>query len=97
MPLRTNPKCKRKLQQHDLGKAPNANYSGLNTLKLSVYDAVASFNYGGMATIDLLSFLNLEPGYFHFTMKMCKQQNFTGKDVPHGEYEEAVIKVINLW
>ena len=33
-------------------RAPKANYCGLNTSKLSVYNAVASFNYGGMATID---------------------------------------------
>ena len=60
-------------------RAPKANYCGLNTLKLSVYDAVASFNYGGKATLDILSFLNLEPGYF--TMKMCEQLNFTRKYV----------------
>ena len=43
-------------------RAPNANYCGLNILKLSVYDAVASFNYGGKAIIDLYSLLNIEPG-----------------------------------
>ena len=49
-------------------------------LTLGVYDAVASFNYGGKPTVDLFSFLNLGPGYF--TMKMCEQQNFTRKYVP---------------
>ena len=44
-------------------RAPKANYCGLNILKLSVYDAVASFNYGGTAIIDLYSLLNMEPGY----------------------------------
>ena len=43
-------------------RAPNANYCGLNILKPSVYDAVASFNYGGKAIIDLYSLLNMEPG-----------------------------------
>ena len=33
----------------------NANYCGLNTLKLSVYDAVVSFKHDGKATLDLTS------------------------------------------
>ena len=56
-------------------RAPKANYCGLKTLKLSVYDAVASFNYGGMATIDLCEQQN-------FTRKYVSVQK-------HGELEEA--------
>lgn len=60
-------------------RAPKANYCALSTLKLCVYDAVASYNYGGLATIDIFSYLRMEPGYF--TTKMCEQMNITRKYV----------------
>ena len=49
-------------------RAPKANYCGLNILKLCVYDAIASFNYGGIATLDLFILLNMKASYFTTNM-----------------------------
>ena len=52
-------------------RGPKANYCGLNILKLCVYDAIASFNYGGKATLGLYILLHMKAGYF--TNNICKQ------------------------
>ena len=60
-------------------RAPKANYCRLTILKLGVYDAVASFNYGGKATLHLFVLLNIKAGYF--TTRMCKELNYNHKYV----------------
>ena len=45
-------------------RAPKTVYCVLDTLELAVYDAVANFNYGRKATIDILKHLNIIPGVY---------------------------------
>ena len=40
-------------------RPPKTVYCGLDSLELAVYDAVAIYNYGRKATIDILKHLNL--------------------------------------
>ena len=41
-------------------------YCGLDTLELAVFDAVANYNYGRMATLDIFEGLNIIPGVYFF-------------------------------
>ena len=48
-------------------------YCGREVLEIAVYDAVANYNYGRRATLDIFELLNMKPG--HFTTKMCSALN----------------------
>ena len=46
-------------------------YCGLDTLELAVFDAVANYNYGRKATLDLFDGLNIIPGVYATTSAIC--------------------------
>ena len=50
-------------------RAPKYRYCGLEKLEFSVYDAVANFNDGRQATLDIFKMLNVDPG--HNTIFAC--------------------------
>ena len=56
-------------------KVPKANQVGLNTLCFGVYDAISHFNIGEKATLDTLSLVGVNPGYY--TSKLCGSINKT--------------------
>ena len=43
---------------------PKSTHVGLNILSLGVFDAIAHFNYGSKATLDVLKQLNIEPCFY---------------------------------
>ena len=45
-------------------RIPKANHVALNTLALGVYDAIAHFNIGAKASLDIFHEMNLEAGVF---------------------------------
>ena len=54
-------------------RVPKATHVGINNLSLGVYDAIAHFNYGMKATLDVFKILNIEPGIC--TMQICDNLN----------------------
>ena len=56
-------------------RVPKSYHVGLNILCVGVYDAIAHFNYGEKATLDVLDYINLEPGIFTKTMPSTKSEN----------------------
>ena len=60
-----------------MGKGPKTVYCGLDTLELVVYDAIANYNYGRKATLDIYEHLNMIPG--EFTCRMCNVLNVCRK------------------
>ena len=59
-------------------RPPNTVYCGLDTLELAVYDAVANYNYGRKATIDIMNHLNIIPGVY--TTRLCNTLRFKEKE-----------------
>ena len=45
-------------------RVPKATHAGLNILRVGVYDAIAHFNYGEKANLDIYKLLNVEPGVY---------------------------------
>ena len=45
-------------------RIPKATHVGINNLSRGVYDAIAYFNYGMKATLDVFKMLNIEPGIY---------------------------------
>ena len=68
-----NPKCKRVVYGMTWKRIPKATHIGINNLSLGVYDAIAYFNYGMKATLDVFKMLNIEPGIY--TMQICDNLN----------------------
>ena len=58
-------------------RTPKTVYCGLDTLELAVYDAVANYNYGRKATIDILKNVNIIPGVY--TTRLCNTLNLRRK------------------
>ena len=54
-------------------RIPKATHVGINNLSLGVYDAIAYFNYGMKATLDVFKMLNIEPDIY--TMQICDNLN----------------------
>ena len=54
-------------------RAQKTVYCGLDTLELAMYDAVANYNYGRKATLDIYEHLNMILG--EFTSRMCNVLN----------------------
>ena len=54
-------------------RIPKIHYIGLAKLELGVYDAIANFNDGSKATLDIFKQVNVEPGFY--TTKMCIDSN----------------------
>ena len=54
-------------------RLPKKQYVGLEKLKLGVSDAIANFNYGKKASIDIMTKMNLVPG--KFMRAMCDTEN----------------------
>ena len=54
-------------------RIPKATHVGINNLSLGVYDAIAYFNYGMKATLDVFKMLNIEPGIYN--MQICDNLN----------------------
>ena len=54
-------------------RVPKATHVGLDILSVGVYDAIAHFNYGEKATLDIYRLLNVEPGIY--TTESCLQIN----------------------
>ena len=48
-------------------------YCGLDTLELAVFDAVANYNYGRKANLDILKHMNIIPGIY--TTRLCNTLN----------------------
>ena len=73
-------KCKRESEWDDLGKvSPEFRYCGLSKLEMDVFDAVANFNYGSKACVDIFKFLNIVPGAY--MERMCKALNTKRKSL----------------
>ena len=53
--------------------APKSRYCGLEKLEFAVYDAVANFNDGRQATLDIFKMLNVDSG--HNTISACSSFN----------------------
>ena len=45
-------------------RIPKATHIGINNISLGVYDAIAHFNYGMKATLNVFKMLNIEPGIY---------------------------------
>ena len=45
-------------------RIPKANHVALNMLTFGVYDAIAHFNMGAKASMDILEYINITPGEF---------------------------------
>ena len=58
-------------------RAPKTVCRGLDTLQLAGYDAVANYNYGRKATIDILKHLNIIPGVY--ITRLCNTLNLRRK------------------
>lgn len=58
-------------------RIPKANHVGIDVLSLGVYDAIAHFNDGAIASIQILESMNMEPGKYMRKSLHC--QNFTRK------------------
>ena len=54
-------------------RVPKSNFCGMKKLKLAVYDAIAVYNYGRKATLDIFKNLNIIPGFY--TNQMCQNVN----------------------
>ena len=52
-------------------RVPNTGYAGKETFELGVYDAVANFNMGGSASLQVLIKCGIEPG--KFSEKRCSE------------------------
>ena len=52
-------------------------YCGLEVLEFAVYDAVANYNYGRKASLDIFTHLGMVPGFF--TAKICNILNIKRK------------------
>ena len=58
-------------------RVPKATHVGLNILSVGVYDAIAHFNYGEKATLDIYRLLNIKPGVY--TSQACEKVNKSRK------------------
>ena len=54
-------------------RAPKYRYCGFDKLEFAVYDAVANFNDGRQATLDIYKMLNVDPG--HNMLSACSSLN----------------------
>ena len=57
-------------------RLPKIRYCGLSKLEMGVFDAVANFNYGSKASMDIFKYLNIVPGAYMETM--CLALNTKG-------------------
>ena len=58
-------------------RVPKATHVGLDVLSVGVYDAIAHFNIGEKAALDIMELLKVDPG-FHMT-KSCRTVNVQRK------------------
>ena len=65
-------------------RVPKSRYVGKDTFDLGVHDAVANFNMGAAASIEILKVLNITPGIF--TEKNCN--DIDNSRIYSGEYKE---------
>ena len=49
-------------------RLPKIRYCGLSKLEMGAFDAVANFNYGSKASMDIFKYLNIVPGVYMETM-----------------------------
>lgn len=56
-----------------MDRVPKTRYTALEKLELGVYDAIANFNYGRKATLDIVCQLKLNPGLY--TVNSYKKLN----------------------
>jgi len=54
-------------------RVPKHTHVGLQNFSFGVYDAIAHFNYGQKATIDVFSYVNIDPGTY--TTRGCTTVN----------------------
>ena len=57
-------------------RVPKATHVGLDVLYVGVYDAIAHFNNGEKAALDIMELLKVDPGYM---MKSCRSFNMRCK------------------
>jgi hypothetical protein len=79
-----NSKPKRIVERHDLelNRLPKRFFVGGNVLQLGVYDAVAHFNMGSRASVDILQQDGLVLGYY-FEEGVCKSDKKHVKKADH--------------
>ena len=68
-------------------RIPKSNHVALPTLTLGVYDAIASFNIGAKASLDILSEMNVEAGVF--MSRAANQFNLSRKRMSSYRMSEA--------
>ena len=56
---------------------PKATHVGLNVLSLGIYDAIAHFNIGEKAALDIIELLKIHSGYY--MTKCCRSVNIRRK------------------
>jgi len=56
-------------------RVPKHTHVGLQNFSFGVYDAIAHFNYGQKATIDVFSYVNIDPGTY--TTRGCTTVQLT--------------------
>ena len=55
-------------------RVPKSTHVGINILSAGVYDAVAHFNYGGKAALDIMKLLKISPGVYMIEQAMPNSQ-----------------------
>ena len=58
-------------------RVPKATHVGWNALSLGIYDAIAHFNIGEKAALDITELLKIHPGYY--MTKCCRSVNIRRK------------------
>ena len=58
-------------------RVPKATHVGLDALSVGVYDAIADFNNGEKAALDIMDLLKIDPGYC--MTKSCRSVNMRRK------------------
>ena len=81
-------------------RIPKATHVGINNLSLGVYDAIAYFNYGMKATLDVFKMLNIEPFRTECqnvveTAKLTYLKNLGNKVNDPSTSQKAYWKIIN--
>ena len=66
-------------------RLPKIRYCGLSKLEMGVFDAIANFNFGSKASMDIFKYLNIVPGalygnnvYSTFNTKRLSLSSYKG-------------------
>ena len=74
-------------------RIPKTRYCGSDKLELDVYDVVAHFNIGGMATIKVFETLNTIPGLYTLALLNDKRkQSASFKEMDFSKKQRKIIR-----